>query len=93
MQPNRGWTGAEWDGAQAELVARGVLDDDGRLTDDGAALRRRIEDDTDRLARPALDALGEDLGVVRPVLRGIAAAVVAAGALPAGNPMGLPQPR
>jgi hypothetical protein len=89
MQPNRGWTDEEWAGATELLVLRGLLDQDGALTATGAETRARIEDDTDRLARPALGPLMADAALIDKVLGGLTRAIVAAGALPGGNPIGL----
>jgi hypothetical protein len=89
MQPNRGWTDEEWAGATELLTLRGLLDGDGALTATGLETRTRIEDDTDRLARPALGPLMADSALVDTVLRALGDAIVAAGALPADNPMGL----
>lgn len=46
---SRGWSDDEWSSAQETLRARGVLGAGGALTDDGEALRVRIEEHTDRL--------------------------------------------
>jgi hypothetical protein len=90
MQPNRGWTDAEWSTATELLVLRGLLDGDGRLTRTGVEERARVEAVTDRLSRPALGAIADDLALLRSVLSPLARALQAAGSLPAGNPMGLP---
>lgn len=57
----------------------------------GLELRRRIEDDTDRLASQALGLLGDDLEPVHDVLAGVTRAIAEAGALPTATPLGLPQ--
>jgi hypothetical protein len=93
MQPNRGWTDEEWAHARSGLVSRGVLGAGGELTRAGRDLRDGIEADTDRLARPVLDALGDDLPMIRDVLGALGRAVAAGGHLPAGNPMGVPFPK
>lgn len=46
----RGWTPDEWHAAATRLTERGLLDDAGGFTDEGRALRDRVELDTDRLA-------------------------------------------
>lgn len=92
IQPNRGWTDEQWGAGIERLRRRGLLASSGRLTDEGTALRRRIEHETDRLARSALDALSPDLPVVREVLTALGRAIAAGGNLPAGNPMGVPFP-
>lgn len=59
--PNsRGSTAEEIDAAWASLAARGLATTDHHnVTDDGVALRQRIEDDTDRLTTPVWKLLGE----------------------------------
>ncbi len=59
IQRIRGWTLDEWNAAHGRLEARGLVRADGLLTDDGASLRRHIEDQTDRLADAPLVRLGE----------------------------------
>jgi hypothetical protein len=49
LQVHRGWSAAEWRGAQERLRGRGLLDLAGELTEQGRELRRVIEADTDRL--------------------------------------------
>ncbi len=92
MQPNRGWTDEQWAKATELLVLRGLLDTDGGLTATGVDERARVEADTDRLSRPALGAIADDVALLRGVLGPLAKAIQAAGSLPAGNPMGLPLP-
>jgi len=81
---SRGYRPEEWDAAVAGLAARGLLTDDGTLTEAGRALRAQIEDDTDRLAAPPWQHLGEDrtADVVR-IGRELTQIVVAAGVFPA----------
>ena len=57
---SRGWTEAQFDAAEADLRARGLLDGDG-FSDAGRALRESIEVATDDQMTPALDALGDDV--------------------------------
>ncbi|MFI7697842.1 hypothetical protein [Nonomuraea sp. NPDC049480] len=59
LKISRAWPEDAWTAAEADLRTRGLLDE-GTLTPEGAALRRHIEDRTDRLAMPAYGALGED---------------------------------
>ena len=92
MQPNRGWTDEEWQAAHARLVDRGILEEAGGLTAAGRELRAQVESDTDRLARPVLEALAAELPVVRAVLGALGRRIAAGGNLPAGNPMGVPFP-
>ncbi|MEV0401377.1 hypothetical protein [Actinoallomurus sp. NPDC050550] len=86
----RGWTEQEWTAAADRLRDRGLLDADGAITAEGRADRRAIEDVTDRLARPPLDALGRD-GAARlaELLRPLARRIVEAGAVPFPNAMAM----
>ncbi|HEX2286175.1 MAG TPA: hypothetical protein VHI10_15340, partial [Mycobacterium sp.] len=80
----------QWSYYTNRLAERALLDGDGELTDAGRNLKQRIEDTTDRLALPALDAL--DDGEVEALFRSltpITRKVVSAGDVPAATPMGL----
>ncbi|WP_093838159.1 SCO6745 family protein [Streptomyces aidingensis] len=81
----RGWTAGEWAAAESRLRARGLLDAGGRLTEDGLALRKEIENETDRLDRAPYEHLGP-AGVRRltELAGGWARTVVASGVFPAG---------
>jgi helix-turn-helix protein len=57
---SRGYQPEEWDGAVAGLVSRGLMAGDGTLTEAGRALRAQVEDETDRLAAPPWQHLGEE---------------------------------
>nr|WP_232663394.1 hypothetical protein [Pseudonocardia sp. TRM90224] len=82
---SRGWSDEEWAAAVARLRERGILDADGALTADGAALRARIEDDTNRLGAGPYRTIGADATARLGELgRGLARQVVAAGAFPDG---------
>jgi hypothetical protein len=80
---SRGWSQEEWDSAVSGLVARGLLDGQGALTPAGQALRAQVEDQTDRLAAPPWQYLGERRteDVVR-IGKAMTRAVAAAGAFP-----------
>ncbi|MFJ9744718.1 SCO6745 family protein [Streptomyces chartreusis] len=80
----RGWTQEDWDAASERLRGRGVLDAVGELTDQGTALRKEIESETDRLDRAPYEHLGAE-GVARltELGAGFAGAAVTAGAFPA----------
>lgn len=54
----RGWSQEDWDAASGRLRERGLLDTTGELTEAGAALRRDIEAETDRLDRAPYEHLG-----------------------------------
>lgn len=56
----RGITDAEWDAAVVRLQHRGLLADDGSLTEAGQQLRSRLERRTDELTVPGWSALGRD---------------------------------
>lgn len=90
IQGSRVWDDASWQGAEARLRERGWLDADGALTDDGRAWRDRIEADTDRLAAPPWEALGEaDTRRLYDLLRPVAAAIVTGDVFPRpGDPPG-----
>ncbi|GAA3537582.1 MULTISPECIES: SCO6745 family protein [Streptomyces] len=80
----RGWTQEDWDAASERLRGRGLLDAGGELTDQGTALRKEIESETDRLDRAPYEHLGAE-GVTRltELGAGFAGAAVTAGAFPA----------
>lgn len=58
LGPLRGWTDAELDAGAHGLRARGLLDADGNLTEQGRGLRDRIEARTDELAAGPWQELG-----------------------------------
>src|SRR3984885_1849979 len=80
---SRGWSQDEWDSAVSGLAARGLLDGLGALTPAGQALRAQVEDQTDQLAAPPWQYLGERRteDVVR-IGKVMTRAVLAAGAFP-----------
>ncbi|MFE9017901.1 hypothetical protein ACFYNL_04860 [Streptomyces sp. NPDC007808] len=84
LKASRAWPEVEWADAQQRLRERGLLDGDS-LSADGVALRRHIEDRTDRLALPAYAALG-DAGCERlaELASAFGRAVVRAGLLKPG---------
>ena len=64
-----------------------------RITEGGAELRQTIEDGTDRLAAPIVNVIGDDgADELVALLRPLAEAVMAGGAIPAHNNMGAPWP-
>ena len=93
MQPSRGWTDEEWSASQRRLQARGLLDSGGRLTKTGGALRRDVEDLTDRLAAGPVERLGST-GVERAIelATTISRHLIDSGVIPVPNPTGLPRP-
>ena len=93
MRGNRGWSDAEWDAAVASLQRRGLLGDELRTTSAGAQLRQTIEEHTDHLAAPIVDALSDDQAdELIALLTPLAEAVMAAEAVPTHNNMGVPWP-
>jgi hypothetical protein len=88
IQPARGWTDEEWDATTRHLIDLGWLDTDGRPTDAAIAAHREIESATDRAAAGRWEAV--DVDRLRTLLTPIAAACRTA--LPAVNPIGLPEP-
>jgi hypothetical protein len=93
LQPNRGWTDDDWKTAADQLIARGWLDWQHQLTDEGRGARAAIEDCTDRLAETPWSRLGERRAErLAELLRPIARGVVSAGGVPVPNPIGVPEP-
>ncbi|MGW3246270.1 SCO6745 family protein [Streptomyces sp. NPDC001070] len=91
LQPNRGWTDAQWDAARARLTSRGLLGADGAATSDGREAHRVLEDATDRAAGRPWEAL-DPVAVDRLVTVLSAPARARAGALRFPNPIGVPAP-
>jgi hypothetical protein len=90
IQPLRGWTDQQWDGAAARLSGRGMIAEDGAATAAGTELRASIEAATDAAAaRPWQDQeFAADLAdVLFPIARACSAE------LPALNPVGVPVPK
>jgi len=92
LRDNRGWSERDWrDGADG-LVRRGLLDAEGRATEEGHALRRAVEAMTDHLAEVPWTVLEPvELGAVTAALQGAAEEIQSSGLYPFPNPMGLPQ--
>jgi hypothetical protein len=82
LQPNRGWSDDEWEGARSRLAGLDLAD-----------LRMRVEIRTDRLAVSPWAHLGEE-GTDRlaTLLQPLAEHMVATGSVPVPNPMGAPWP-
>lgn len=93
LRANRGWSDDEWSAAALTLAARGLLDEETRITEAGSHLRNAIEAGTDRLTEPIYEMIGDDgADELTALLRPLADAVMAAGAVPAHNNMGVPWP-
>ena len=85
----RDYDDGEWDGVVAGLAGRGLMTDDGQLTEDGRQLREALERRTDEVALGAYDVLDDDaLDRLLTVLTPLTKAVVAGGDVPAATPMG-----
>jgi hypothetical protein len=93
MQPARGWTDEDWDSSVRRLQARGLLDTGGRLTKTGGALRREVEELTDRLAAGPVERLGST-GVERAIELAVPVSrhLMDTGVIPVPNPVGSPRP-
>ncbi|MGE2720713.1 SCO6745 family protein [Mycolicibacterium celeriflavum] len=86
---SRDYDDEQWEAYRSRLAARGLLDGD-ELTDAGRDLKQHIEDSTDRLALPVLDALSDDeIEALFRALTPITRKVVTGGDVPAATPMGL----
>ena len=83
LQATRVYSDEEWDGAVAGLVARGWLNADGSFTDAGRQARQDVEDQTDVLALPAWERIGEDgCARLRVLVQPLSDAIVANGGFP-----------
>ncbi len=91
MQPVRGWSDQQWDGAAARLAERGLTGEDGAMTAAGRAVHDAVEAATDQAAARPWDRMGPAaLGEVADVLLPLAQACAAA--LPPVIPVGRLQP-
>ncbi|MFE7385480.1 hypothetical protein ACFU9F_34555 [Streptomyces zhihengii] len=79
----RGWRRADWEAAQDRLRSRGLLDEQGALTDAGTALRAEVEEHTDRMDLAPYEHLGaESVERLTGLGRGFLLTAFAAGAFP-----------
>ncbi|RSS51609.1 SCO6745 family protein [Streptomyces sp. WAC01280] len=87
---SRGWSATEWAAARERLTARGVLDAEGAVTDEGRALRAEVELRTDELAAAPWAALGpEATARLAELLGGPWLSAIGSGLLPADNTLGI----
>ena len=87
LQATRAWDDDAWEAGIERLADRGLVTEDGSFTDAGAAQRQRIEDQTDVLALPAWNALGEDgCNELRELVRPWSRAIVGSDAFTGGPP-------
>ncbi|GAA0583871.1 SCO6745 family protein [Actinomadura livida] len=89
LRESRGWSPEEWDAAAGALAERGLLAD-GEATEEGKALRARIERLTDELAAPPYDVLDAPEALHEAL---VPAAMALANEMPFPNPIGLPRLR
>ncbi|MFJ7589714.1 hypothetical protein ACIQZO_20500 [Streptomyces sp. NPDC097617] len=79
----RGWDQCDLDAATARLRERGILDADGGLTEEGKAVRERLEADTDRLDAAPYEHLGaQGLARLAELGGGFVTKAIGAGAFP-----------
>ncbi|MFG1793914.1 hypothetical protein [Nocardia sp. NPDC049149] len=85
-QLTRGWTPEQWADTENALRERGLLTEDGTLTDAGTKLRTELETETNLMALAPWAALGDE-GVQRltEIGKTLSATLLAAGALPANT--------
>ena len=82
LRKTRGYSNEDWDGALTRLRERGWVDDGETFTDEGRAVRQRIEDRTDELVLPAWERLDEEgCRRLRELVRPLSKAIVEAGGL------------
>jgi hypothetical protein len=93
VQSSRGWSDDDWTASARRLAARGLLDSGGRLTKTGGALRRDVEELTDRLAAGPVERLGPT-GVERAIelATPVSRHLVDTGVIPVPNAIGAPRP-
>lgn len=81
----RGWSDEQWAAAVEHLRTAGLVDEDGSLTEQGAALRAEVEAVTDRAAAVPWSLLGADKAErLHALARDLSRTAVAAGAFPDG---------
>lgn len=81
----RGWSDVQYDAAIEGLRTRGLVTTDG-FTDEGRALRERIEVETDALMAPVLDAIGDDFHTVVETLEAWGRTIRDGSGYPASGP-------
>jgi hypothetical protein len=77
----RGWSEEDFAASLADLERRGLVAD-GQLTPTGRSLRDDIEERTDAMEQPVIDAIGDDLQATIASLDAWSAACIAAGYYP-----------
>ena len=90
LKVGRGFTDEEWQEGRESLIRRGWLDDAGRLTGDGVAEHRAVEEQTDRIATGPWEAVGtERAEQALRALEPLRDAVAATGLLPTPGAVGV----
>lgn len=90
LQGFRGWSDDEWRLARQGLQESGLLEGSGRITDQGRAVRERVERITDERSGDVWRAAGETTtGRLIDLLRRPASLIVARGGVAFPNPIGL----
>jgi hypothetical protein len=90
IKRSRDYDDEQWTHYLGVLERRRLVDSAGELAEPGRLLKERIEDNTDAVALPALDALDDSqVEALFRALTPITRKAVAAGDVPAGTPMGL----
>jgi hypothetical protein len=93
IQPARGWSDDQWDGAVGALAGRGLVDADGHATDAGRQLHAGVERRTDEMAAAPWSGVDQSaLAAVLATLSRLAGRIADAGVIRFPNPMGLPKP-
>lgn len=83
LKQSRAWSEEQWAEATTQLTERGLVDADGALTDAGRELRAGIEDETDTLALPMWQRIGDDgCARLRAIVSPLVTAIVDAGGIP-----------
>ena len=88
----RGWSNDDFDAAEARLVARGLLEN-GAFTTEGRDAREEVENTTDRLCQPIIDALADDFDELVSLLQPWGLAIREAKGYPGGGPHDLARTR
>lgn len=91
LQPIRGWTDEQWDGAAARLAARGWIGPDGTLTPAGRDIHATLEIATDQAAARPWTRLGP-AAVARLAEALTPVAQACARVVPYPSPIGVPAP-
>ncbi|MFB7779291.1 SCO6745 family protein [Streptomyces bauhiniae] len=87
---SRGWSREEWAAAHQRLALRGLVESDGMATQEGRALRRRVEEHTDSLAAAPWQSLGRaDADRLGDLLGDHWVAVLSSGLLPSETTLGI----